>query len=42
MSTNPKWIIQVILTNDKLSEEEKCELITEFIRVLIKNTTCDK
>ena len=32
MSTNPKGIIQAILTNDKLNEEEKSELITEFIK----------
>jgi len=32
MSTNPKGIIQAILTNDKLSEEEKSELIAEFIK----------
>jgi len=31
MSTNPKGIIQAILTNDKLNEEEKSELIAEFI-----------
>ena len=32
MSTNPKGIIQAILTNDKLNEEEKSELIAEFIK----------
>ena len=31
MSTNPKGIIQAILTNDKLSETEKSELITDLI-----------
>ena len=30
MSTNPK-LIEAILTNDKLSEEEKSKIITEFI-----------
>ena len=32
MSSNPKGIIQAILTNDKLNEEEKSELIAEFIK----------
>ena len=31
MSTNPKGIIKAILTNDKLSESEKSELISELI-----------
>jgi len=34
VSSNPKNIIQVIITNDKLSEEEKSELIVEFINIL--------
>jgi len=34
MSSNPKSIIQAIITNDKLSEEEKSELIAEFINTL--------
>jgi len=34
MSSNPKSIIQAIITNDKLNEEEKSELIAEFINTL--------
>jgi len=34
VSSNPKNIIQAIITNDKLSEEEKSELIAEFINTL--------
>ena len=49
MSANLKGIIQAILTNDKLSEEEKSELIYEFIKEVkgeyldLKNhtTKCD-
>jgi len=31
MSTNPKNIIKAILSNDKLSEDEKSEIVSEFI-----------